>query len=105
MSLKLLHKKAIECAKRYLKAEAELLDVLQKIDDKKVFREMGYASLFSYTVEVLRLSESQAYSFIGVARKAKEETKESSRLGRRPDGLIPLFLLFLFGCVKGRCQS
>src|SRR3989338_2187824 len=67
-----IHEKALVCAKNYKRAEAELLESLQRVDDRKVFRAMGYPSLFVYAVSALKLSESLAYQFIGVARKSKE---------------------------------
>ena len=67
-----IHEKALVCAKNYKRAEAELLEILQRIDDCKVIRAMGYPSLFVYAVSALKLSESLAYQFIGVARKSKE---------------------------------
>jgi hypothetical protein len=56
----------------YIRLEAELIEVLQEIDEKKCFRELGYTSLFEYATKALNLSESTAYGFIAVARKAKE---------------------------------
>ncbi|MEZ4750613.1 MAG: HNH endonuclease signature motif containing protein [Bdellovibrionota bacterium] len=68
----LLHTRAIECATKYRKLEGELLDLIQQIDTQKLFRDLGYSSLFTYLVSALRLSESQAFNFINVARKATE---------------------------------
>ncbi len=71
-SFKQIHERAVACAKRFLQAEAELLGIIQTIEAKKIFRDLGYSSVFQYVTEALKLSESQAYSFISVARKAKE---------------------------------
>src|SRR4051812_33095435 len=68
---KSLHSQALEIVGRYKKLEAELLDILQKIDEKKIFYELGYTSLFDYAVKGLGLSESVSYNFISVARKSK----------------------------------
>lgn len=68
----LLHARAIECAAKYRKLEGELLDLIQQIDSQKLFRDLGYSSLFTYIVNALKLSESQAFNFINVARKANE---------------------------------
>jgi len=38
-----LHNKALEIAGRFHKTESELIDVLQKIDDKKVFMSLGFS--------------------------------------------------------------
>ncbi|MCB0405683.1 MAG: hypothetical protein KDD51_12950, partial [Bdellovibrionales bacterium] len=68
----LLHTRALECAAKYRKLEGELLDLIQQIDAQKLFRDLGYSSLFTYIVSALKLSESQAFNFINVARKANE---------------------------------
>lgn len=67
-----LHVQALEAAKRFKKAEADLIDIFQKIEDAKVFRKMGYSSLFDYGVKALRLSEANTYAFIQVARKSRD---------------------------------
>jgi len=67
-----LHEQALSLAKRYLQTEAALIDVLQKIQAQKIFLQLGYASLFQYCVEALKLAENQAYTLIGVSRKCRE---------------------------------
>ncbi|MCM2324367.1 MAG: HNH endonuclease [Oligoflexia bacterium] len=49
-----------------------MIDVLQEIDQARAYRELGYRSAFEYATQSLRLSESVAYNFITVARKASE---------------------------------
>ncbi len=66
------HKLALEAAKKFKRAEAELLDVIIKIDEHRVFVAMGYSSLFTYCVSALGLTEGVAYNFVNVARKSKE---------------------------------
>jgi len=66
-----LHSQALQLAKDYRRLEAELLDVLQRIDETKAYLPFGYSSLFQYAVEALRLSEAQAYAFMSVARKSR----------------------------------
>jgi len=68
----LIHHEALRCARHFKKAEVDLLDALQRVDAKRVFRKLGYASLFDYAVKGLRLSNDQAYNFIRVARKSIE---------------------------------
>jgi len=68
----ILHQKALEIAGRFRKCEFELLEILQKMDQKKGFIQLGYSSLFVYAVEALKLSEANASNFIAVARKARE---------------------------------
>ncbi|MBI2605860.1 MAG: HNH endonuclease [Deltaproteobacteria bacterium] len=65
-----LHRRALEAARKFFQAEAELLDLIQKIDGCKGFRDLGHTSLFSYAVGELKLSESVALNLINVARKA-----------------------------------
>ena len=67
-----LHEKALALVKDYKRLEAELMDILQKIDVRKEFRELGFNSLFEYVVKALGLTESQAYALISVARKSNE---------------------------------
>ncbi|MCM2321971.1 MAG: HNH endonuclease [Oligoflexia bacterium] len=67
-----LHEKALRLAKTYLTAEAELVDILQRIDCARAYRELGYRSAFEYATRALGLGESTAYNFITVARKAAE---------------------------------
>jgi 5-methylcytosine-specific restriction endonuclease McrA len=64
-----LHRRALAAAKRFFQVEAELLDILLEMDRTRAFEEFGYASLFAYTTQELKLSESVALGFINVARK------------------------------------
>jgi hypothetical protein len=66
-----LHKRAIELARTHRNIEAELIAIIQCIDEKKIFKKLGYSSLFMYALRELDLTESLAYSFSSVARKAK----------------------------------
>src|SRR5688572_26417067 len=70
-AIPLLHQKALSLAENFRKCEAELLSILQEIDQAKIYLQMGFPSLFQYAVEALRLSEAQAYAFMSVARKSK----------------------------------
>ena len=67
-----IHQKALEVAKRFKRAEADLISVLQEVECARVFVKLGYTSLFNYCVRALGLSESIAANFITVARKARE---------------------------------
>jgi hypothetical protein len=67
-----IHSKAMTCANNYKRAEAELLEVLQLVDQHRVYLEHSQTSTFGYVVHVLGLSESVAYNFIAVARKSVE---------------------------------
>jgi len=72
MNAQLLHLKAQELVTRYLKTEAELVEVLQKMDLHKTYRELGSPSLYAYATEKLGLPDGAAYNLITVARKARE---------------------------------
>lgn len=67
-----LHVQALEAAKRFKQAEADLVELFQRIEEEKVFSKLGYASLFEYGVNALGLSEQNTYSFILIARKSRE---------------------------------
>jgi hypothetical protein len=67
-----LHTQACEIAGRYQKIEIELVDILQRIDQHRVYLKFGCGCLFDYAVSQLKLSESAAYNFIAVSRKALE---------------------------------
>ena len=81
-----IHNEALHVVSEFKDKEAELIRVLQKVDANKVYRFAGYNSLFRYVVESLRLSESQAYSYIAVARKSLEcpQLQKPSRARRSP---------------------
>lgn len=71
LEIQTLHNTALTIAGQYRSAEAALIDILQLIDEKKMFLSLGYTSLFDYSVKALKLSESNASNFITVARKSK----------------------------------
>ncbi len=75
-----IHGRAIEISIRYKRAEADLVDVIQQVEDHRVFLKRGHASLFSYVVGELGISESMAYSLITVARKARQVPELKARL-------------------------
>ncbi|MFL5813687.1 MAG: hypothetical protein ACJ763_08925, partial [Bdellovibrionia bacterium] len=74
-SFTVLHERAIQISKAYLKAESDLIAVLQQIDDCKGYREIGHKSLFEYATQALGLSESISYNLITIARKSREVPK------------------------------
>jgi hypothetical protein len=67
-----IHKRALEIATRYIQTDAELIEVLQDVDQHQVYLAYGYSSLFLYVTKELKLSESVAFNFIAVSRKARE---------------------------------
>ena len=50
---------------------ADLVALLAECDERKLYAQEGYASLFEFCVQRLRLSESQAYHRIQAARAAR----------------------------------
>lgn len=78
-----IHEKAIAIARSFRDSEAQLLAVLQQVEEENVYLHQGFPSLFSYAVECLSLSEAVAYNFICVARKARAvpELKEAIARG------------------------
>jgi len=72
MNAHLLHSKAQELVTRYLKTEADLIEIFQKMDHLKAYRELGSPSLYAYATEKLGLPDGAAYNLITVARKARE---------------------------------
>ncbi len=67
-----LHERAIQLSRELRRLEGELILILDEIDQQKFFKRLGYASLFTYAVGALGLSEANAYAFISVARKSRE---------------------------------
>jgi len=78
-----LHQRALDASARYRKAEAELLEVLDEIDQKRVYLHHQVSSVFAYCTEVLKLSESVSYNLITVMRKSRivPELKAKSMSG------------------------
>lgn len=66
-----LHGRALAAAGRYKRAHAELLDIVIRVDEARLYLAFDLGSSFSYCVEKLGLTEDVACSFIAVARKAR----------------------------------
>lgn len=66
-----IHKKAQQAVDELKSKEAEVIRALQTVDQYKVYRFLGLNSVFQYALS-LGLSESQAYAYITVGRKARE---------------------------------
>ena len=67
-----IHQKAKTTSEKYKRCEIDLIEVLQAVDQYKVFRAYNYSSLFKYATGELALSSDVAYIFINVARKSTE---------------------------------
>lgn len=66
-----LHKSFLEFRDGFRECELEFLRLIQECDRVKLYKALGCTSLFKY-VDVLAFSESVAYTYISVARKALE---------------------------------
>lgn len=75
MEVKEIHRKALQLAKTYKDSEIKLLEILQIVNRHKVWKKMGFTSLFKYCEEALELTAEQAYRFNGVAKKCEEIPK------------------------------
>ncbi len=60
-----------ELADHSCRTEADLLVHLSAIDERKLYLECAFPSMFAYCVGELRFSEDAAYSRIMVARAAR----------------------------------
>jgi hypothetical protein len=67
-----IHQRAIQASQQFLNAESTLIEILQQVDQHRVFIEYGHSSLFHYVTNELKISESVAYNLITVSRKARE---------------------------------
>jgi len=68
----IIHEKAQLAASIFLKSEAALLNVIDEVDQHKVFRAMECSSLIQYCIQKLKLPEHVAYNCITVMRKSRE---------------------------------
>src|SRR4051794_27956890 len=80
---KSLHLKAVEVAARFKKSEIELIEILEQVDQDKIFFVLEFTSLFEYATKGLGLSEEVAYVYIRVARTTQviPALKEEIRSG------------------------
>jgi 5-methylcytosine-specific restriction endonuclease McrA len=65
-----MHEEAMAAASQFFSSEARLLNILQRMDAERAYRDLGHTSLMAYAVKGLKLSESTALNLINVARKA-----------------------------------
>ena len=66
-----IHARALELSQTHRRIEWHLVTTLQEVERTRLFKKLNCSSLFQYAVRILQLSESVAYSFIVVSRKAK----------------------------------
>jgi hypothetical protein len=75
-----LHHEAVLISQNLHRQEFLMIEILQRIDAKKVYRVLGFKSLYQYATVALKLSESRAYAFILVARRASGLSKMQEAL-------------------------
>ena len=67
----LIHRRAVERAKTYRMAEADVIDSLREVDDDRTFLHFGCTSLYQYALIELKLSEDVACNLIAIMRKSR----------------------------------
>src|SRR5262245_30023058 len=67
-----IHDNAIKCAKRYLVAEADLLEAIIQVDKDRTYEKFGETHLTPYCMKYLNLSDEVAGYFVRVARKSRQ---------------------------------
>jgi len=67
-----LHSQALSFSEALRSNEKSLIGLLMPIEKTRGYLDLGYSSLFTYCVGALKLSESQSYSFIAIARKSEQ---------------------------------
>lgn len=67
-----IHEKAVALAKEYEATESKLIEILQIVNQEKVYKKMGYTSLFNYAVDALELPPERVYQLNIVAKKCDE---------------------------------
>lgn len=73
-----IHEEAFRRAENYRGARGPLIEILVQVEAKRVFERYGYASLFKYCLDFLKLGEDEACTLIAIARKSRDvpEIKE-----------------------------
>src|SRR3972149_1006077 len=67
-----LLRRLTELVQQSRRVEAELIAHIDEVDDRRLFAREACSSMFSYSIEVLHLSEPEAYLRITVARAARK---------------------------------
>src|SRR5438552_8041017 len=80
-------------AGREREATAHLVAHLAELDARRLYLGAGFSSLFTYCLEVLRLSEAEAYNRIEAARAARRFPVVLDRLAERSLSLTTVCVL------------
>lgn len=78
-----VHAKGMRAAEMFKLSSAELIDVLQWMDQERGYLDFNCTSLFQYANKELKLSEDVSCGLIAIARKSQDvpELKEAVRSG------------------------
>lgn len=72
---KSLHQRAVGLCRRHREVEWQIIEILQRIEESKLYLKLEVTSLFQYAVRFLDLSEAAAYTLINLARKCRTVPK------------------------------
>lgn len=67
-----LHERALQAVDVYKNAEAELISILQELDEYRGYLHFEASSLYDYCLRILKLSDDVACNLIAVARKSRD---------------------------------
>jgi hypothetical protein len=67
-----IHRRGMELKRKHGVLEANILENLQDAQETRLYLQFDLTSLYLYVTQILGYSESIAYRFISVARKAKQ---------------------------------
>lgn len=67
-----LHERALQVVGLYKKSEAEVISILQELDQYRGYLHFEATSLHDYCFSILKLSQDTACNLIAVARKSRE---------------------------------
>jgi hypothetical protein len=67
-----IDQRALETVKEIKLRESELIEILQKVERYKIYKDFALTSLFVYCTKRLKLSEDVAYTYIRVTRTTME---------------------------------
>jgi len=78
-----LHESALKAAGRFHSAQFELLELVEEVDQRRIFVKLGQRSTFAYCVNALNLSEDMTCNLTAVARKSRriKELKQAVQDG------------------------
>lgn len=67
-----VHKDAMTCSGNLKREEIRLIDLLQIVEEKRIFDDLRCPSLYRYCLDYLKLSEDRTLNYMRIIKKAKE---------------------------------